>query len=222
MLQRLNAAGLKTTILSNGSPDMLDAAVSKAGIGDLLDAVLSVELAGRRLQAAPQGLSARRRPVGGTSRGDLLPVFECVGRLRRLGLRHARRVVQPLRPTTGAPAGKARSLDRLAGGAARAGRRVEDLPCPSLLGGFGSLFGRFDSLFGQLGNWPVGRAEINGLAASGERPGLPKPAIWQYILVEQGVDATRRAALSGADSRRVEEEPQTCRRSHSAGCWSRF
>ena len=46
MLQRLKAAGLKTTILSNGSPDMLDAAVSKAGIGDLLDAVLSVELAG--------------------------------------------------------------------------------------------------------------------------------------------------------------------------------
>ena len=38
MLQRLKAAGLKTAILSNGSPDMLDAAVNKAGIGDLLDA----------------------------------------------------------------------------------------------------------------------------------------------------------------------------------------
>jgi 2-haloacid dehalogenase len=46
MLQRLKAAGLKTVILSNGSPDMLDAAVSKAGIGDLLDAVLSVEQVG--------------------------------------------------------------------------------------------------------------------------------------------------------------------------------
>jgi 2-haloacid dehalogenase len=46
MLKRLKAAGLKTAILSNGSPDMLDAAVNKAGIGDLLDAVLSVELAG--------------------------------------------------------------------------------------------------------------------------------------------------------------------------------
>ena len=46
MLQRLKAAGLKTAILSNGSPDMLGAAVNKAGIGDLLDAVLSVELAG--------------------------------------------------------------------------------------------------------------------------------------------------------------------------------
>jgi len=36
----------KLAILSNGSPDMLDAAVNKAGIRDLLDAVLSVELAG--------------------------------------------------------------------------------------------------------------------------------------------------------------------------------
>ena len=45
VLQRLKVAGLKTAILSNGSPDMLDAAVNSAGIGDLLDAVLSVELA---------------------------------------------------------------------------------------------------------------------------------------------------------------------------------
>jgi 2-haloacid dehalogenase len=46
MLERLKAAGLKTAILSNGSPDMLDTAVNKAEIGDLLDAVLSVELVG--------------------------------------------------------------------------------------------------------------------------------------------------------------------------------
>jgi 2-haloacid dehalogenase len=46
MLQRLKAVGLKTAILSNGSPDMLEAAVNKAGIGDLLDAVLSVESVG--------------------------------------------------------------------------------------------------------------------------------------------------------------------------------
>src|SRR5215472_9549175 len=46
MLKRLKAARLKTAILSNGSPDMLGAAVGKAGISDLLDAVLSVELVG--------------------------------------------------------------------------------------------------------------------------------------------------------------------------------
>ena len=46
MLKRLNVAGLKTAILSNGSPEMLDAAVGNAGIGSLLDAVLSVEAVG--------------------------------------------------------------------------------------------------------------------------------------------------------------------------------
>lgn len=43
MLRRLQQAGLTTAILSNGSPDMLDAAVSSAGLAPLLDAVLSVE-----------------------------------------------------------------------------------------------------------------------------------------------------------------------------------
>jgi 2-haloacid dehalogenase len=46
MLKRLKTVGLKTAILSNGSPDMLEAAVNKAGIGDLLDTVLSAELVG--------------------------------------------------------------------------------------------------------------------------------------------------------------------------------
>lgn len=46
MLADLKAAGLKTAILSNGSPKMLDAAVANAGIGDLLDAVLTVESVG--------------------------------------------------------------------------------------------------------------------------------------------------------------------------------
>ncbi|MBO6603451.1 MULTISPECIES: haloacid dehalogenase type II [Paracoccaceae] len=42
-LARLKANGMKTAILSNGSPKMLEGAVDSAGIGDLLDAVLSVE-----------------------------------------------------------------------------------------------------------------------------------------------------------------------------------
>ena len=46
MLRRLKAAGLKTAILSNGTPTMLQAAVENARIGDLLDAVLSVEEVG--------------------------------------------------------------------------------------------------------------------------------------------------------------------------------
>ena len=66
VLTRLKRAGMRTAILSNGSPDMLDAAVDNAGIRDRLDAVPSVDelktfkpdprvyqLACDRLQVAP-------------------------------------------------------------------------------------------------------------------------------------------------------------------------
>jgi 2-haloacid dehalogenase len=43
MLAALKDKGYATAILSNGSPDMLASAVASAGIGDRLDAVLSVE-----------------------------------------------------------------------------------------------------------------------------------------------------------------------------------
>lgn len=46
MLARLKAAGMNTAILSNGSPGMLEGAVSSAGIADLLDDLLSVESVG--------------------------------------------------------------------------------------------------------------------------------------------------------------------------------
>lgn len=47
MLASLKQAGLARAILSNGSPNMLAAAVTSAGLGDLLDDVLSVEDVGR-------------------------------------------------------------------------------------------------------------------------------------------------------------------------------
>ncbi|MEQ9326223.1 MAG: haloacid dehalogenase type II [Rhodospirillales bacterium] len=43
VLKQLKAAGLKLAVLSNGSPDMLNAAVSHAGLDGLLDASLSVD-----------------------------------------------------------------------------------------------------------------------------------------------------------------------------------
>jgi 2-haloacid dehalogenase len=46
LLARLKQAGMTTAILSNGSPRMLDAAVAGAGLGGLLDHVLSVETVG--------------------------------------------------------------------------------------------------------------------------------------------------------------------------------
>ncbi len=46
MLAALRAKGVKTAILSNGSPAMLESACRSAGIADLLDGVLSVEEVG--------------------------------------------------------------------------------------------------------------------------------------------------------------------------------
>jgi 2-haloacid dehalogenase len=53
VLARLKERGLTTAILSNGSPHMLDAAIAHAGIGPLLDHVLSVEEVGI-FKTAPQ------------------------------------------------------------------------------------------------------------------------------------------------------------------------
>jgi 2-haloacid dehalogenase len=46
MLKALKEMGFATAILSNGSPSMLNAAISSAGLGAVLDAVLSVEEVG--------------------------------------------------------------------------------------------------------------------------------------------------------------------------------
>jgi len=43
MLQALKDGGMNTAILSNGSPDMLNGAVQSAGVGNVLDDVLSVQ-----------------------------------------------------------------------------------------------------------------------------------------------------------------------------------
>ena len=46
VLERLKSAGMRTAILSNGSPKMLDAAVRSARLETLLDSVLSIEEVG--------------------------------------------------------------------------------------------------------------------------------------------------------------------------------
>ncbi len=46
VLKTLNKAGIKTAVLSNGSPKMLAAAVNNASIGKLLDDVISVDALG--------------------------------------------------------------------------------------------------------------------------------------------------------------------------------
>jgi 2-haloacid dehalogenase len=46
VLEELKGAGLRTAILSNGTPRMLEAAVSNAKLGGLIDTILSVEEVG--------------------------------------------------------------------------------------------------------------------------------------------------------------------------------
>ena len=46
MLTALRSKGMRTAILSNGSPGMLDAGVRSAGLADMLDHVLSIESVG--------------------------------------------------------------------------------------------------------------------------------------------------------------------------------
>ncbi len=53
VLQRLKAEGMATCILSNGEPGMLADAVASAGLGALLDAVVSVDTV-RVFKTAPQ------------------------------------------------------------------------------------------------------------------------------------------------------------------------
>ena len=53
VLRALKERGHRTAILSNGSPDMLDPVVARAGLADLLDAVVSVD-ALRTFKTAPR------------------------------------------------------------------------------------------------------------------------------------------------------------------------
>ncbi|MBQ0819178.1 haloacid dehalogenase type II [Microvirga sp. HBU67558] len=68
-LRALRGRGLRTGILSNGDPGMLDAAVASAGLTGDLDTVLSVDAAGvfktspRTYDLVPQGLSVAASEV---------------------------------------------------------------------------------------------------------------------------------------------------------------
>lgn len=63
VLAALQAGGRQTAILSNASPMMLSDAVASAGIGDRLDALLSVESVGR-FKPAPEAYALVGRQFG--------------------------------------------------------------------------------------------------------------------------------------------------------------
>ncbi len=63
VLQALKARGIPTGILSNGDPDMLGIAVRSAGLGPLLDHVISVEPA-RAFKTDPRAYALGPRTLG--------------------------------------------------------------------------------------------------------------------------------------------------------------
>ncbi|GEO98437.1 haloacid dehalogenase type II [Methylobacterium haplocladii] len=66
VLSRLRAGGLRTAIFSNGNQAMLDRAVASAGLGDRLDAVLSVDGA-QTYKTAPRAYQLVLDRLGVTS-----------------------------------------------------------------------------------------------------------------------------------------------------------
>ena len=97
VLDGLRAGGLRTGVLSNGDPAMLQAAIASAGLAHRLDAVISVDavkvyktsprayaLASEALQATASGIvfvSSNRWDIAGASAYGLTPVW-----VNRLGL----------------------------------------------------------------------------------------------------------------------------------------
>ena len=123
MLRQLRAAGLSTAILSNGSPEMLTAAVENARLVGLFDHVLSVELVGvYKPHPKVYRLAYDRLSLDAGARLPL-SILQRLGRPRRLGPRDQDRLVQPLRPEARTPARPAGPRDQLAGRAATAPRR---------------------------------------------------------------------------------------------------
>jgi 2-haloacid dehalogenase len=64
VLESLKKAGLATAILSNGSPEMLESAVANAGMGDVLDHLISVDPI-RLFKTSPEsyGLVQKYMPI---------------------------------------------------------------------------------------------------------------------------------------------------------------
>jgi 2-haloacid dehalogenase len=127
VLGSLRERGFRTAILSNGSPKMLEALVKRSRLEHLFDAVLSADAVGA-FKTHPKVYQYALDALGLRSAGerDRLRVLQRLGRARGFGFRHARRVVQPLRPAPRTPS-------------RRAGFRDQDAPRPAHAAGLAGL-----------------------------------------------------------------------------------
>ncbi len=76
VLQHLKARGLKLAILSNGNPDMLNAAVQAAGMQDLFTQVLSVDSV-QKFKTAPEAYQLGPDVLGIAARDSLFVSSNC-------------------------------------------------------------------------------------------------------------------------------------------------
>ena len=76
VLQTLKARGLKLAILSNGNPDMLNAAVQAAGMQDLFTQVLSVDSV-QKFKTAPEAYQLGPDLLGTAARDTLFVSSNC-------------------------------------------------------------------------------------------------------------------------------------------------
>ncbi len=81
----------KLAILSNGSPDMLDALVKNSGLDRVLDATISVD-ANKIFKPSPDAYSLDRKHASHSAARGPVHLLEPVGRLRRQGVRAQRRL----------------------------------------------------------------------------------------------------------------------------------
>jgi len=115
-LARLKSAGMMTALLSNGSPAMLEAAVTHAGLTDLLDHVISVEAVGiykpaaavYRLAPERLGLAPDRVCFVSANAWDV-----CGAAHFGLQVVHLNRFAQPAERLPGAPKAVIASLEEL-------------------------------------------------------------------------------------------------------------
>ena len=122
-LDQLKARNMRTAILSNGTPKMLQAAVANSDLGNRLDEVLSVEAVKvykpdpRVYQLALDSLQLPAEAIVFLSSN----AWDAAG-AAAFGLRVA--WVNRFTAAAGAPAGPARPGNRLPGGAARSAERL--------------------------------------------------------------------------------------------------
>ena len=83
--------GCKLAILSNGSPEMLNALVRNSGLDRVLDATISID-SQEIFKPAPDAYSLIEATLGVRARRGAVRVVEPVGRLRRQGVRPERRL----------------------------------------------------------------------------------------------------------------------------------